>query len=327
MWTQHNLQSLLEDVLQTCLSSIGICLFADALDEFDGLQQELMDHLMYLQTTHGLKLCFSSRPPGTIEEGFPDATRLCLQNFTGSGIRKYVRDSVLGHHTVKSSQIFHDKAMHLAHRISSAAEGILLWVKIVVNMTVNGLDDGYTLDDTETRIEQLPSEIEALYAAMIQRIRKQYPKDAARYFRILRYMPYDPSITDLFLVGEQDSTADEPFSYHTVTVLTLVNKCRKFRRRLLSSTSNILEIVEPEEPRGWGARPPWSNANAEAEMFCSFKVRFVHRTAIDFLWQGDDGQDLFTLDESPTEFISLSIARGLLTRLYQPPAVRARKLL
>lgn len=64
------------------------------------------------------------------------------------------------------------------------AEGVFLWVELVVNDLIKGLKNNDTLEELRERLDLMPSDIEDLYSHMLSKIDKIYQTQAAKLFQM-----------------------------------------------------------------------------------------------------------------------------------------------
>ncbi|KAI1351034.1 hypothetical protein F5Y01DRAFT_283844 [Xylaria sp. FL0043] len=162
------------------LHGIRICLFIDGLDEFDigkinQSYRELVSKLM-VWTTHSdghVKICVSSR----IEEPFMDMLeerkRLTLHSLTMGDIKLFIERSLESHpkfqmHQQKSPQ----ECRALIYNIIESAEGVFLWVALVLKELETGLNDGIPIKCLQKTISEKPTDLETLLEQIMRSISK-----------------------------------------------------------------------------------------------------------------------------------------------------------
>ncbi|XPS73321.1 hypothetical protein M3J07_005460 [Ascochyta lentis] len=69
----------------------------------------------------------------------------------------------------------------------ASAEGVFLWVKLVVNSLVEMLQNGDTVQDLQRELLSLPSDLERLFEHMLDSIPAEYKSHASRIFQLLRF--------------------------------------------------------------------------------------------------------------------------------------------
>ncbi|TEY47973.1 hypothetical protein BOTCAL_0300g00070 [Botryotinia calthae] len=71
-------------------------------------------------------------------------------------------------------------------KIVSRADGVFLWLKLVLQEIIRGLTNRDTFQDLEERMEVVPQDLEELFSSMLDSIDSFYSKKAAMIFLIVR---------------------------------------------------------------------------------------------------------------------------------------------
>jgi hypothetical protein len=75
------------------------------------------------------------------------------------------------------------------------AEGVFLWVIIVVRSLARGLQNYHSIDELKRKLDEYPPELEDLYRHMLNRMGPLYRQQAELYFRIvLQSVEVQPSV-------------------------------------------------------------------------------------------------------------------------------------
>ncbi|OBT54567.1 hypothetical protein VE04_05410 [Pseudogymnoascus sp. 24MN13] len=171
-----------------CKVDLGkVCLFIDGLDECTGNDRETIKILRsIIQKSADVKVCVSSRPETVFMDLFNNNPKRRLQDLTSDGIYLYV--SGILHNDEKMKILYHDEkaeALKLEEEIVSAANGVFLWVGLVLNSLITGLGNLDDIAQLRERLVRVPPEIEELYKHMLKNIDGIYAEDAARIFGIM----------------------------------------------------------------------------------------------------------------------------------------------
>jgi len=179
-WTVRQVRKGLENLFR---ADIGhACLLIDGLDEYNG---DPMDTVQLFQSIAfgKVKICLSSRPWVEFEESFSEFPKLTLQDLTWNNIQTYVNEEFAGDRRIltlsKDSPI---AASHFVTEIVTKADGVFLWVKLVVRSLLNGLTNGDTIPELQQRLKELPADLEELYALMFAGIKPRYWSEGCRIF-------------------------------------------------------------------------------------------------------------------------------------------------
>lgn len=178
---------------------LKFCFFIDGLDEYDGDADEIAQYLKALSTCSPYtKFCLSSRPWPEFQDIFLKDPTLRLQGLTRNDISRFVNDK-LNNNDNRRYLIAEDfqGGSSLVHEIGAKADGVWLWVVLVVKSLIQGLRSGDRLRDLRNRPASLPSDIEDLYAHMLQSINPLYAEEGSKIFQIFRASGHDLNMFEL----------------------------------------------------------------------------------------------------------------------------------
>ncbi|TVY43928.1 Vegetative incompatibility protein HET-E-1 [Lachnellula subtilissima] len=287
-WSKKDLEMVL--VKSLSLHERGVCLFIDGLDEIDQKEGpfnllELVKRISHAPSTKGVKLCVSSRPEPVFIRGLEIFPNLKLQDLTRQDMQAYVSSFL----QTNPFDFGKTNEKEFVDRVVVKAEGVFLWVSLVLKSLQRGIANGDDPKELMHRLETLPSELEQLFEEMLKRIGDDQPlyrKEAALYFNT--YMNLD----NLLLPGHDKNlfvfaaTVDSNLRHKLIAqksrpslenikdILLAVN------RRLISRCAGLLE-TNFDEKEGKDIEKilsrqtlrPWDN----------LRVTLIHRSARDFL--------------------------------------------
>lgn len=276
LWTEERLCSSLYDLIESELSSCAICIFIDGLDEFSGSQDTLISLVEKLAHYSNTKLCVSSRPLLKYEERLSSSSMLKLQDLTKPDIKKYVSER-LSTTTLDQGQNL-QVSRWLSKIISTVvdrADGVFLWVEFAVNDQVHGIYNKDSLHLLRKRLETFPQDMEGVYSRIVQRIDMVYREEVALCCQmIFLQKSLRLELLSLAMYDGLDKSLHIPLSDITNNKGALIEALsRSAVRRLQATSSGLLEVDR-------------SNSLDQAE------VRFIHRTAVDFLRENEIGRNL-----------------------------------
>ena len=119
---------------------------------------------------------------------FQDCPGLRLQDLTRKDIELYVQVILaaspayqrLAKRDPTSTSVFVDKAVE-------KADGVLLWVVLVVRSLLNGIRNRDSIPDLLNRLRGLPRELEPLYDHLLERIEPGFYPWASKVFQIMKF--------------------------------------------------------------------------------------------------------------------------------------------
>lgn len=224
------------------------------------------------ETSTNVKLLISSRPIPACDVAFSGLPRLRLQDLTCDDIKLYVQSEIKDHSRMRTLFEFEpDKAELLMSRLIEKAEGVFLWVKLVVQSLTEGLENYDRMSDLLKRLEELPPDLEGLYRRILQQIPPRYLQEGARLIQILKqstlvetHNPLHFQELTLALEGKIGH-GPETISYHQLA---------EARRYLSSRCRGLLEVHQDNR---------------------SLLVRYMHQTVNEFLSLPDIWTNIKTL--------------------------------
>ncbi|KAI0896566.1 hypothetical protein F4806DRAFT_508444 [Annulohypoxylon nitens] len=173
-WTLGVLQQSLSDILRQEEVPLHLCLFLDALDEYDGPLEFLCQFLQDLaaiapKPNRQIKICFSSRPWDIFMRTFRGCAGFQIHDFTRNDIRDYCLGSIRDENL--STTAFESWIPDIVTR----SRGVFLWVKLLIkDLAARAKSTTINSAEIKSRLESYPAELDSLYAEIIQRIPRPY---------------------------------------------------------------------------------------------------------------------------------------------------------
>lgn len=172
-WHPNFLQNLLLRML-AAPSAPSVFFIIDALDE---CQDDTMPELLGLLSKLNLsKMCISSRPYTTIPQYLGhNVHRLVLETETVNDISQYVRDEMgklRGHDEGTDEEI-----EALENEIIAMADGVFLWVVLVVRRLVVGDHVGHSIAQLQEELSNIPPDLSGLFRKILVEVKATTSKD------------------------------------------------------------------------------------------------------------------------------------------------------
>ncbi|KAK7991112.1 hypothetical protein PG990_015392 [Apiospora arundinis] len=272
---------------------IKFCFFVDGLDEFQENGRDHLDLIRFLrqlQLSPDFKLCVSSRPWTVFGDEFglnPEWT-LKLEDLTRNDIRRYVSDKLDEHPQFKKLTLINENYSHIVDAVVNRAQGVFLWVYLVVRTLLEGLTFHDSVKTLYQRLQEFPPDLELFFQHLIDSVAPIYRTQMARYFKIatLAHGPL-PAMLYSYLDDIDDNPDFAIALAHSELELGQARLRRnQLKRRLDGRSRGLLELVRynaEAEATAFGLRR-FDFIPIEVEFF-SYKVDFLHRTVRDFLHQ------------------------------------------
>lgn len=186
-WTPAKATSSFKKLFSIISQDTGhVFLLIDGLDEYQGDPGDTVE-LLQSVISPNVKMCVSSRPWQVFEVAFKRVPRLRLQDLTAEDISRFVNDKLRGNaHMQQMCIIDLVGTPKFIEEIVEKAEGVFLWVILVVRSFLNGLRNGDSISDLRKRLEEIPSEIEDLYNYMLSKIEPIYFETGRKLFSLVQ---------------------------------------------------------------------------------------------------------------------------------------------
>ncbi|KAK4198003.1 hypothetical protein QBC40DRAFT_341612 [Triangularia verruculosa] len=277
-WTLAELEQALRKLVLDICPDRKFFFLIDGLDECTGDQETLTDILLDLSSSAGsnLKLCLASRPWTNFEDAFRGKPNLMLHHLTVGDIERYIRSTFHGSPGYRELEAREPQyAARLINEIAAKAEGVFLWVRLVVRSLLVGLTNGDRIIDLRKRVDRTPSNLEDLFRKMLASMEPQYLQHASQLFQIHRASRVSPTLlTTAFADLEEQNEAFSQLLW-PLSRAQIVARCCHMKRKLFSRCKGLLEVayhIIDEDP-----------AVEDDYRIVHYRVQYLHRTVKDFL--------------------------------------------
>jgi hypothetical protein len=228
----------------------------DGLDEFDGDSEELVDFIMSTTRYPHVKMCVSSRPWNVFAEKFHGLPSLRLERLNRNDIHGYVASSFASNKSyARLIQYESTLSAHLIREITDGSTGVFLWVHLVVLSLLKGMANRDTISQVKRNLKEIPYDLEAYYAHMLEKLEPVYFKSACQLFRVVvnyeRLLLLELSFAEHEDDGVASRNKDRNLTLeHTAQLLDIMY------RRLTARCGDFLEIERETSSnlvlsRGW----------------------------------------------------------------------------
>jgi hypothetical protein len=161
----------------------------DGLDEFEGDHEELAGIFSNLAESgpSNVKVCVASRPWVVFKDSFGTCPSLQLHNLTFNDIERFVGEKFRMNNAFDRLARRDPKAANaLIRNVVEKADGVFLWVRIVVKDILRGIRNLDNFSHLCARLNTLPKDLEPLFAHLINQIEPIYLVWASKAFQIIR---------------------------------------------------------------------------------------------------------------------------------------------
>ena len=270
-WTLSVLRDALELIGRKSTNEVSLCLFVDALDEHDGNHRELVLILRSIaQLTANpafrIRLALAGRPENVFKTAFQGCPGFSIHEYTTADIRRYAEDRIQADMPGELSIEYEEGIKNLVENIVGEAQGVFLWVRLVVNEIVEGICEGDTTEELVTLLSTIPTELGELYKRALCRSSRSsleaFERNRTEAYVMFQVATYtrEPFLVYEFLAATHFLTAGRG-TYPDLERLS----SEQMERRLNSRSAGLLEVSR----KGKGP------------------VQFIHQTVKEFVTAGD----------------------------------------
>lgn len=251
------------DVLLTNYDKSGsrrLAIFIDGLDEFKVPPERTLELIHTVSDRGGIKICLASRQWTEFNDALDKYPMLRIQDLTEKDMIHFVQGSLEANRGFSDlSKAFPWEARSLIQDTVDKSSGVFLWSALVIKRLLQSLSAGDGLSHLRRVLEELPDDIERLFTTLWESIEGK-KSDSAELIALKKAAYPELNFLTLWLAhgGFEQQLDIAALSDDAKSGLrgTMV-------RRLESKTRGLVEL----SPKG--------------------NVEFIHRTAADWVAQGD----------------------------------------
>jgi hypothetical protein len=269
-WTLPRLIKAFEHLFQQASDDSRFCLFIDGLDEYDGDPFDIINLFTSISKLPNVKLCLSSRPIYEFVKAFRSRPTLRLQDLNFNDIKQYVDDELGANDLMRELHNTEpQEAPKLSLEIIDKADGVFLWVKLVVISLLRGLRNLDHVSDLQRRLRLLPPSLEDLFSHILGRLEPVYLEQSSRIFQIFATSQFENEyFTSLKLSFAEDPNVDSLLSSRTqpISEIERAERVELVDIWLVTRCGGLIEANNFREPDGHDR-----------------VLSYLHRTVRDFL--------------------------------------------
>ncbi|KAI0188877.1 hypothetical protein EV127DRAFT_113621 [Xylaria flabelliformis] len=190
---QQGFDNLLKYALDS--GSYKFVLFIDGLDEFEGQHLDLITTMKEWTEKYPLKICVSSREYGVFLQSFLSYPKLRLHECNFVDIER-MTSARLKSNPLCADLFDSDEVLQkIVDLITTRADGVFIWVSIVLAGLEDAMISGASLPELLERIDAYPRELDNLYWHLVHLI---HETDRRWAFRVLKMVHFSKSQWKLF---------------------------------------------------------------------------------------------------------------------------------
>jgi hypothetical protein len=237
-----------------------------------------------------LKFCLSSRPHTNFNHAFGhDPSKvISVSGLTSGDIWLYVHDSLDKNPSFQSMKLqYPDRCKQLVDDVVNHANGVFLWVYLVVARLLEGIKvNNDRMGDLERKLQRTPKELDQLFRHILDNVECDYHESQAHMFRAACLAEEPLDLMAYYFMDFEDTDYALKMPMPPLDRLAVKENQRIMAVRVDVRCKGLLEVINIGNP------------DIDPE-FRRIKVQLIHRTFRDFI----------TLN-SMQEFIALRSARN-----------------
>lgn len=270
------------------ISKYCFVFFIDGLDEYQITtsvdRREMVHYLLELSNgvSGNFKICVSSRIENPFMDMFSENSRICIHTLTKPDTDNYVQGNLQDLGPPEERQ-------QLSLAITEKAEGVFLWVVLVVQRIRRQSDNGARFSRLLTEIKSLPTEMDELFRRIVDTLGARDRLLFSYIVLILRYLETMPqqmskylwlNLDDFYFLEDYEANpyfAESP-EFPKEHTETAQERQTRAKRQLRGSCGGLLETILQRDGEE------------------SKRLVFIHRSVADFFQQENVRREI--LDES-----------------------------
>ena len=239
-WSLRTLEERLDILIKQ--RSYPICILLDGLDEYQGDKWDLADFLRKTASS-GVKLCVASRPDRVFNSAFEQIPTIKMQEWNSPAIDKMVTLGI--QRDVAASGFYKRKeVVELANGISKKAQGVFLWARFAIEELRDGWSEGLDLKELQKRLENVPEELEGIYARIFRKLRPEQRQQAAYMLQLVCYAKRLLTLRELYVATAHAASGRRP-----LVKQISARDMEDFEKQLFAVTGGVLELFPTRESR------------------------------------------------------------------------------
>lgn len=301
-WTHEELFGVFHK-LTTQNIPFRFCFFIDGLDEYGGHHARLIETLQELVALPDVKICLSSRPWQPFRDAFGKASSRTtrLQDLTRGDIRSYVTDTFMKDETFQAMAAADPQYGDLVEEVVNRAEGVFLWVFLVVRSLLDGIRERDLMSGLRYRLDRLPQNLEDFFRHVIGQIDDSYLwSRTIQAFQLALASPEPSLLTTYCIVDELERTQEHKKGHQHSNEASLQYYSQMKETMEIRLDARCKGLLEVSRSRANHVLDP---------SFFKDTVVFLHRTVRDFL--SANAQDIFGEQFGERCKANLALSRAL----------------
>jgi hypothetical protein len=306
----ETLAAAMKNVLKDGVLNTNFFFIIDGLDEYDADsigKRQLADFVGGMTASTKVKILLASRPEAPFESVFGVGLRcptLRLETLTKSDISCYVAARLWNNPSLRQlSGNEEDLAYEIESYVIDNAKGVFLWVTLVMDIVIDGIDHHDDFQTIKKRITDLPPELDDLFShILLRRISDHHRTETFKCLFIV--LEWHRSHPERLLPLTAVDVGQQAISYEVACSLAAISG-ETARRNILNAENRLRArchgLLESYHPTAYGSS--------------SSTVTFLHRTLLDYLHQHKWVNEMFRKHAGEEFDVFTAIMTGLIAYL------------
>ena len=301
LWNRAELLSAFAELSFHTRLTKRFCFFIDGLDEYDGDHAEIVELVQGLVQSGDIKICLSSRPWNVFTRAFGGGSHptFRLEELTWRDIQSYVQDTLGGNKLFRQLIAGKDSARcgNLQVEIVNRAQGVFLWVFLVVRSLVQGLTNADRITDLERRLRSLPVDLETYFRHMLDTIEDVYKQQTVQTFHIALQAAEPLNLMTYVMLDQLEENPEYAIELpaQQMTREDIDSRCQDMKLRINARCKDLLQVTRKKSPK-WKLNDylnysMFSDESSDGEPspqpLIQYEVDFLHRSVKDFFRVND----------------------------------------
>jgi hypothetical protein len=235
-WSRQQLEKSFALVTAQTSNNISICLFLDALDEYDGDPESVVSFLRSIVATPRDSL--SSRLYNIFIDEFGNVLGFKIHERTQQDIERVITGRLstsqgINDILASGNEQVREQFWELKSQLVGRAEGVFLWVRLALDNILRVHREGGTMADVLRLVSSLPDELDEFYQMII--VKNVLPEHRREAYVILEtVLRYDSELTAQDLSGVLACSFAQTLRHSAREPASAV--CRRYRISVSSSS-------------------------------------------------------------------------------------------
>jgi hypothetical protein len=280
-WTESELLTSLLQFMKIHHEKVKICLFIDGLDEFKGNEEQRLRLIELVKkiSQFSIKICVSSRPWLIFEDAFGEEDNLRLEYLTLNDIKAYVEDEFNKNQHFRRQKDRNPSQFHsITNIIIRKAQGVFLWVRLVVMSVLEGFRNEDEFDEILERLEALPGDLEEYFKLLMKTLDGFYLEQAAQLFLVMLNVDGGINLMTCSFIRPGVCQSAIKCPIYPLSDGQVSERLMAEERRINARCKGLLQVYDSPTELTY-----YQYDHEDDSAYARTKVDFLHRTVHNFL--------------------------------------------